>query len=188
MKSPACLALLILCSVGPHAQGVPAQAAGVVPNQTDTATAAVPAQPDPATDDGEFAPWRTTLNSTKATLGQVRFVFLHQPVIVSGTVEDLGRSSQLLEWRIAAETPASIPAANADNQKSSHQTRYIVPHAMDGLPLRYSGKKATVIAIQLHHAQTPGVTDNALGEVSPMTARSTPASIWWCNSTTESRR
>jgi hypothetical protein len=164
MKSPTCLALLSLCSAGLHAQGPAAQATGVLARQTDAATAVVSAQTDAATDDGDLAPWRTTLNSTKTTLGQVRFVFLHQPVIVSGTVEDLGQSSQLLEWRIADQTPATIPKANPDGQKPSVQARYFVPHAMDGLPTPYSGKKATVITVQLHHAQTPGVADNALGE------------------------
>jgi hypothetical protein len=159
------LALLLLCSAGLHAQGQAAQAAQAVPTQSDAATAIVPFRPDPATDDVELAPWRTTLNSSKATLGQVRLVFLYQDVIVGGTVEDLGRSSQLLEWRIAAETSASIPAANADGQKSSHQARYFVPHAMDGLPLRYSGKKANVTAIQLHNPAAPGARDNALGEI-----------------------
>jgi hypothetical protein len=85
-------------------------------------------------------------------------------VIVSGTIEDLGSSSQLLEWRIATKTAASIQAANANAQEANHPARYFVPHAMDGLPLRYSGKKANVIAVQLHHAQIPGVTDNAMGE------------------------
>jgi hypothetical protein len=165
MKSPTSLALLLLCSAGLHAQSLAAQAAQVVPTQTEPATAIVPFRPDPATDDVELAPWRTTLNSTKATLGQVRFVFLYQDVIVGGTVEDLGQSSQLLEWRIAAQTPATNPAANPDAQKSPYQARYYVPHAMDGLPVRYSGKKANVIAIQLHNPVAPGARDNALGEI-----------------------
>ncbi len=145
-------ALLILCLAGLHAQGLAAQ------------TIPVSIQTDSAPDDGNLAPWRTTFNSGKTTLGQVRFVFLHQDVIVGGTVEDLGRSSQLLEWRIATKTAASIQAANAGDQKSSSPPRYFVPHAMDGLPLRYSGKKANVIAVQLHHALAPGATDNAMGE------------------------
>jgi hypothetical protein len=152
MKSPTGLAMLILCAASLQAQGQSAQATSV------------PTQSDSAKDDGNLAPWRTTFNSGKITLGQVRFVFLHQDVIVSGTVEDLGRSSQLLEWRIAAKTAASIQAANSDDQKGPHPPRYFVPHAMDGLPLRYSGKKANVIVVQLHHALAPGATDNALGE------------------------
>lgn len=97
-------------------------------------------------------------------------MFLHQDVIVNGTVEDLGSSSQLLEWRIAAKAAAPLQTTNAAGQKVFHPARYFVPHAMDGLPLRYSGKKANVIGVQLHHAlapgaaQTPGTTDNALGE------------------------
>jgi hypothetical protein len=165
MNSPTAFALLLLCLAGLHAQGQAAQATQAVPTQPDAATAIVPSRPDPATDDVELAPWRTALNSSKTTLGQVRFVFLYQDVIVGGTVEDLGRSSQLLEWRIAAQTPSSIPAVNQDGQKSAHQARYFVPHAMDGLPLRYSGKKANVIAIQLHNSVAPGTRDNAMGEV-----------------------
>ena len=124
----------------------------------------VPPPPDPASDFDELAPWRTTFNSVKITLGQVRSLFLRQDVIVTGTVEDLGQSSQLLEWRIAAKTAASIQAANAVGQKIPQPARYFVPHAMDGIPVRYSGKKANVIAVQLHHAQTIGATDNAMGE------------------------
>jgi hypothetical protein len=158
MKLPMAIALLFICAAGLHAQ-----AAAGVPVQTAPTAASAPALADPTTDDDPFAPWRTLFNSGKVTLGQVRFVFLHQDVIVTGTVEDLGPSSQLLEWRIAAKTPASIQSATAGAQKAS-QARYFVPHAMDGLPLRYSGKKAYVIAVQLHHALAPGATDNALGE------------------------
>jgi hypothetical protein len=164
MKSPSLPALLILCSAGLHAQGLTTPATASTPTQTQPATAGVSSPTDPTIEDGNLAPWRTTFNSTKITLDQVRFVFLHQDVIVSGTIEDLGSSSQLLEWRIATKTAASIQAANANAQEATHPARYFVPHAMDGLPLRYSGKKANVIAVQLHHAQIPGVTDNAMGE------------------------
>ena len=145
MKSSTGFALLMLCSAGLFAKGLAAQGA-----------AGNPFQIDPATDDGQLAPWRTLLDSGKATLGQVRFVFLNQEVIVGGTVEDLGRSSQLLEWRIAAQPGASAHA--------SAPARYVVPNALDGLPVRYSGKTAQVIAIQLHDSHVTGTTKNALGE------------------------
>jgi len=164
MKLPTLPALLILCSAGLHAQGFTTPAPAGAPSQTEPATAGISSPADPTTEDGDLAPWRTTFNSTKVTLGQVRFVFLHQDVIVSGTIEDLGSSSQLLEWRIATKTAASIQADIAGDRKVPFSARYYVPHAMDGLPLRYSGKKANVIAVQLHHAQTPGVMDNAMGE------------------------
>src|SRR5579863_3581633 len=109
MNSPTLAALLILCSAGLHAQGF-----------TTPATAGISSPADPTTEAGNLAPWRTTFNSTKVTLGQVRFVFLHQDVIVSGTIEDLGSSSQLLEWRIAAKTAASIQADIAGDQKVPH--------------------------------------------------------------------
>lgn len=146
-------ALLLLGTASLHAMGPPPEPGS-----------SIAAQADSVADDGNLAPWRTTFNSGKITLGQVRFVFLHQDVMIGGTVEDLGRSSQLLEWRIAAQTAASIQAANAEGRNISHPARYFVPHAMDGLPLRYSGKKGNVIAVQLHHTLAPGTTDNAMGE------------------------
>lgn len=164
MKLPTLLALLILCSAGLRAQAPATQAAAGTPTQSEPAAAGVSSPIDPTTDDGNLAPWRTTFNSTKETLGQVRFVLLHQDVIVSGTIEDLGSSSQLLEWRIATRIAAPIQAAKPDGEKVIHPARYLVPHSMDGLPLRYSGKKANVIAVQLHHAVTIGATDNAIGE------------------------
>ncbi len=89
---------------------------------------------------------------------------MHQDVIVNGTVEDLGRSSQLLEWRIAAKTPASSQESSPDGQKALIQARYFVPHAMDGLPVRYSRKKANVVTVQLHDPEAAGATSNAMGE------------------------
>ncbi|MGB6728639.1 MAG: hypothetical protein WBE74_22295 [Terracidiphilus sp.] len=153
MKSPTVIALLIVCSTGLHAQGLVAQATSVLPMQADSSA-----------DDGQFAPWRTLFNSGKVTLGQVRLTFLYQDVIVNGTLENLGRSSQLLEWRIASKTPESIQADTADAQKFPRQARYFVPHAMDGLPQHYSGRRANVIAVQLHNPQATGATSNAMGE------------------------
>lgn len=172
MKSPTFLALLILNSAGLYAKDQAARTTAA-PTQADAATTPVASQPDPLTGDGEFAPWRTLFNSGKISLGQVRFVFLHQDVIVSGTIEDLGRSSQLLEWRIATTTPASPQASNPDAQKGAPQARYFVPHAMDGLPIRYSGKKANVVAVQLHTPEAPR-SGNAMGESVSLDTTSDP--------------
>jgi hypothetical protein len=164
MKLPTGLALLFLCSAGLHAQGLAGQAIAGVPTQTDLATTGVSAPPDSTANGDELSPWRTLFNSGKITLGQVRFAFLHQDVIVTGTVEDLGSSSQLLEWRIATTAPVSTQPANPDSQKAFNQTRFFVPHAMDGLPVRYSRKKANVVAVQLHNPEAAGATSNAMGE------------------------
>jgi hypothetical protein len=164
MKSPAVLSVLFVCSAGLHAQGLSALSPTGAPTQANPAAGVTPIQSDTALGDGELAPWRTTFNSTKITLGQVRFIFLYQEVLIGGTVEDLGKSSQLLEWRIAAQTPDTISSANSGDQKTPRPARYFVPHAMDGLPLRYSGKKATVIAVQLHNSAAPEARDNALGQ------------------------
>jgi hypothetical protein len=153
MKSSTGFALLILCSAGLFARGLAAQGAAGAPFQTD-----------PASDDGQLAPWRTLLDSDKATLGQVRELFLRQDIIVGGTVEDLGRNSQLLEWRIAAKPSDSIHAADAEARRVPRPARYVVPNALDGLPVRYSGKTAQVIAIQWHDSQVTGAVKNALGE------------------------
>ena len=152
MRLPVSLAVMLLCSAGLNAQSVPGQ----VP--------ATPAQAmDPASDDAPFSPWRTVLDTDQATLGEVRGLFLNQDVVVGGTVEDLGPSSQYLEWRIATASSAAAQAAGAAAQKAPQQTRYAIVNAIDGLPIRYSSNTGTVVAVQLHDPLDSGAKINALG-------------------------
>jgi hypothetical protein len=94
----------------------------------------------------------------------VRGLFLDQDIIVGGTVQDLGQSSQLLEWRIADLPQAKIQTADPGAQKVPSQARFIVPQALDALPASYSGKTAKVVAIQLHNPEASVAGKNALGE------------------------
>ncbi|HUB51365.1 MAG TPA: hypothetical protein VL986_04415 [Terracidiphilus sp.] len=152
MKTARGLTLLIVCSACLYAQSPATQETPVAPPQADTAL-------DPASDVVPLVPWRVQLDSDLATLGQVRGFFLGQDIIVGGTVQDLGKSSELLEWRIAA-----ADAGSSNSRNSPRQPRYIVPHALDALPERYSGKTARVIAVQLHSPAAAGAAKNALGE------------------------
>jgi len=164
MKFQAAFALVALCAALLRGQ-TPTQAApagAAAQPQPDAAQAQPPL--DPRSDSGEFAPWRVQFGSGKITFLQVKYLFLYQNVIVGGTVEDLGSSSQLLDWRIAEQTPESM---SASNDKTPHPPRYFVPHAMEGLSVRYSGKKANVIAIQLHTPDAASAAKkplNAMGE------------------------
>jgi|HubBroStandDraft_1064217.scaffolds.fasta_scaffold15672_3 hypothetical protein len=131
---------------------------------------AAPTQPvappeiDPASDISPLVAWRVLLDSDTVALGQVRSLFLNHDIIVGGTVQELGQSSQLLEWRIAAASQASTQQLAPSIDKTPPQVRYIVPHALDALSERYSGKTAKVIAVQLHNPEAIGAGKNALGQ------------------------
>jgi len=154
MKSPTALALLLLCTAGFLARG-----------QTAHGAPGDPPQADPASDYAPLAAWRALfVDSDQISLGQVRSLFLNQDIVVGGTVEDLGQSSQLFEWRIATQSPALTKAAKSEVQKTPRPARYVIPNALDALPVRYSGKTAKVIAIQLHNPEASGAGNNALGE------------------------
>ena len=78
----------------------------------------------------------------------------------------LAVGGEFLEWRIAANPlSAAVRSTDLDVQKALEQAPYVVPDQLDGLSADYSGKTATVIAVQLHQSDTSRQRTNAMGDV-----------------------